>query len=173
LPSPQEPPTSPPREPSASLPPVSPAREPVASVIPESPPVQPILRRETVRQASTSRPTNNVSWSPEVGDTPSIPLPTRRTRSSTASLPSRQPRYGYDGTQGHGYMAVPSVLPRCFGVLVSNPHVDMAQHIRQPYALMAPIFAHRFIPTLFLDSGCSTPAAYKASLSDPDTMTYE
>jgi hypothetical protein len=38
---------------------------------------------------------------------------------------------------------------------------------------MAPIFAHRYIPTLFHDTGCSTPAAYKASLSDPDTMTYE
>ena len=66
-------------------------------------------------------------------------LPALRTRSSTASLPQRVTRFGYDGSQGFGYMAVPSILP-----------------------------------TLLLDSGCSTSAAaYKASLSDPDTMTYE
>jgi hypothetical protein len=26
---------------------------------------------------------------------------------------------------------------------------------------------------MIVDSGCSDPAAYKASISDPDTMTYE
>jgi len=38
---------------------------------------------------------------------------------------------------------------------------------------MVQCFEHRLIPTLFLDSGCATPAAYKASVSDPDTLTYD
>ena len=34
-------------------------------------------------------------------------------------------------------------------------------------------FKHCYIPILYMDSGCASPAAYKASVSDPDTMTYE
>jgi hypothetical protein len=78
-----------------------------------------------------------------------------QTRSRTASLPVRQPRFGYEADQGsHGYLAV-------------LPH-----HIH-PQGNLAQAFEHRYIPTLFLDSGCYTPAAYKASISDPDTLTYE
>jgi Reverse transcriptase (RNA-dependent DNA polymerase)/GAG-pre-integrase domain len=87
----------------------------------------------------------------------------RLTRSSTASLPTRQPRFGYDGTQGHGYVAVPFVLPPPgIDQLTQQPQVHMLQH-----------FEHRLVPTMFLDSGCATPAAYKASVSDPDTLTYD
>jgi hypothetical protein len=50
-------------------------------------------------------------------------------------------RYGYDGTQGHGYLA-------------------------QAYE-------HRLIPSLYLDAGLISPAAYKAAISDPDTLTYD
>jgi hypothetical protein len=38
---------------------------------------------------------------------------------------------------------------------------------------MNQVFEHRLIPTFYLDSGCPTPAAYKASINDPDTMTYD
>jgi hypothetical protein len=49
----------------------------------------------------------------------------------------------------------------------------MATFIQQQPLQMNPVFEHRLIPTFYLDSGCPTPAAYKASVSDPDTMTYE
>jgi hypothetical protein len=49
----------------------------------------------------------------------------------------------------------------------------MASFVQQPEIHMLSHFEHRFIPTLFNDSGCPTPAAYKASISDPDTMTYD
>jgi hypothetical protein len=64
-----------------------------------------------------------------------------RTRSSTSSLPPRQPRFGYDDHQGlgsHGYLA------HAFGL--------------------------QYVPTVFHGS---SPVAYKAALSDPDTMTFE
>jgi hypothetical protein len=63
----------------------------------------------------------------------------------TTTAPTRQRkapiRYGYDGTQGHGYLA-------------------------QAYE-------HRLIPSLYLDAGLVSPAAYKAAISDPDTLTYD
>jgi len=86
----------------------------------------------------------------------------RQTRSSTGSLPARQPRYGYDPTQGHGYVAVPTQTLGLYTPIVPQPKLHMVQ-----------CFEHRLIPTLFLDSGCATPAAYKASVSDPDTLTYD
>ena len=86
----------------------------------------------------------------------------RQTRSSTGSLPARQPRYGYDPTQGHGYVAVLTQTLGLYTPIVPQPELHMVQ-----------CFEHRLIPTLFLDSGCATPAAYKASVSDPDTLTYD
>jgi hypothetical protein len=49
----------------------------------------------------------------------------------------------------------------------------MASFLHQPHVHMAQHFKHHLLPTFFLDSGCSTPAAYKATISDPDMMTYE
>ena len=34
-------------------------------------------------------------------------------------------------------------------------------------------FKHHLIPSLFLDSGCASLAAYKAAVKDPDILTYD
>ena len=78
------------------------------------------------------------------------------------SLPPRALRFGYDGTQGHGYVAVPS-----------NSGVDWVTHIMSPHTNMLLKFEHQFIPNLFLDSGCASLAAYKAAVKDPDILTYD
>ena len=86
------------------------------------------------------------------------------TCSSTVSLPPRALRYGYDGTQGHGYVAVPN-----------STGVNLATHITTPQVNMLLKFKRHLIPSLFLDSGCASPAAYnKATVKkDPDILTYD
>ena len=69
---------------------------------------------------------------------------------------------GYDGTQGHGYVAVPST------------RIDLATHItNHPHTNMLSKFEHHLIPSLFLDSGCASLAAYKAAVKDPDILLYK
>jgi hypothetical protein len=41
------------------------------------------------------------------------------------------------------------------------------------YGYMAQAHEHRLIPSLYLDSGVVSPAAYKTTVTDPDTLTYD
>ena len=98
----------------------------------------------------------------------------RVTRSSTSNLPPRVPKFGYDGTQGHGYVAVaPPPQLESHSLIQNHPYQDISIFTQQAPTDVLYHFEHRYIPSLYMDTGCASPAAYKASVSDPDTMTYE
>ena len=81
---------------------------------------------------------------------------------STVTLPPRVLRFGYNGTQGHGYVTVPN-----------GTKVEWVTHITSPQANMLSHFEHHLIPSLFLDSGFASLAAYRAAVKDPDILTYD
>ena len=58
-------------------------------------------------------------------------------------------------------------------MIQNHPYQDLATFIQQLPTNVLYHFKHHFIPSLYMDSGCASPAAYKAAINDPDTMTYK
>ena len=77
------------------------------------------------------------------------------TQTCTGSTPQREPRFGFDDYQSLGHLT-----------LASNTKI-------QSHGYLAQFYDHRYVPSLFLHSGCPAPVAYKTSPSDPDTLTFE
>ena len=175
---PREPPMSSPREPSVTSPfhssPSGATTIPSPLVIPRretSSETTPVIKKH---QATTLKPPQpNTSKGIMTHSGKVLSGAHRVTRSSTSSLPPRVPRYGYDGSQGHGYVTVPSDADPPTHLLQNHPYQDIAAFLQAPPVYFLPRFEGCYTSTMYYDSGLPTPAAYKAAITDPDILMYE